>query len=87
MNRPTPPLLELVICTYNNAPMLDLALTSLARQKPSTQAGWACLVVDNNCTDATADWSPSTCAPVAFPGCGSSTSLFKASLQPGFGAS
>lgn len=55
MNRPTPPLLELVICTYNNASMLDFALSSLARQEPSTQADWACLVVDNNCTDATAD--------------------------------
>ena len=55
MIRPTPPLLELVICTYNNASMLDLALSSLARQEPSTQADWACLVVDNNCTDATAD--------------------------------
>jgi glucosyl-dolichyl phosphate glucuronosyltransferase len=55
VNRPTPPLLELVICTYNNASMLDFALSSLARQEPPTQADWACLVVDNNCTDATAD--------------------------------
>lgn len=87
MNRPTPPLLELVICTYNNASMLDFALSSLARQEPSTQADWACLVVDNNCTDATADVVAATCAPVAFPRCGSSTSPFKASLPPGFEAS
>jgi GT2 family glycosyltransferase len=47
------PTLEVVICTYNNAAMLDGVLTALASQKPIENARWSCLVVDNNCRDDT----------------------------------
>lgn len=46
------PFLEVVICTYNHAPLLDRALDALARQQEAG-ALWSVLVVDNNCTDAT----------------------------------
>jgi glucosyl-dolichyl phosphate glucuronosyltransferase len=46
--------LEVVICTYNNAAMLDGALARLAGQNGIDGARWSCLVVDNNCTDNTA---------------------------------
>jgi len=48
-------MLEVVICTYNNAAMLDGVLSTLARQVPSENPGWTCLVVNNNCTDETED--------------------------------
>ena len=47
------PALEVVICTYNNAAMLDGVLSTLARQVPRENLRWACLVIDNNCTDET----------------------------------
>ena len=47
------PALEVVICTYNNAAMLDGVLSTLARQVPRENPRWTCLVVDNNCTDET----------------------------------
>ena len=47
------PALEVVICTYNNAATLDGVLATLARQVPSENPRWTCLVVDNNCTDET----------------------------------
>lgn len=50
---PTLPSLEIVICTYNNAPMLDRALAAIARQRFPAGLGWSVLVVDNNCTDET----------------------------------
>ena len=46
------PFLEVVICTYNHAPLLDRVLDALAVQHEA-DASWAVLVVDNNCTDAT----------------------------------
>ena len=49
----TEPFLEVVICTYNHAPLLDRALEALARQR-DPGVPWSVLVVDNNCTDATA---------------------------------
>jgi glycosyltransferase involved in cell wall biosynthesis len=49
------PELEVVICTYNKAPMLDRVLSTLARQLPNEKVRWSCLVVDNNCTDDTAN--------------------------------
>ncbi|HEY1469889.1 MAG TPA: glycosyltransferase [Candidatus Acidoferrum sp.] len=45
--------LEVVICTYNNATMLDGVLSTLAGQTPDETACWSCLVVDNNCNDDT----------------------------------
>jgi glucosyl-dolichyl phosphate glucuronosyltransferase len=46
--------LEVVICTYNNAAMLDGMLSRLAAQRQIDDARWSCLVVDNNCTDDSA---------------------------------
>ena len=43
--------LEIVVCTYNNAAMLDGMLSALAAQRCSENTRWSCLVVDNNCTD------------------------------------
>jgi GT2 family glycosyltransferase len=45
--------LEVVVCTYNNGAMLDVALTALGRQRNVEPGRWSCLVVDNNCTDGT----------------------------------
>jgi len=45
--------LDVVICTYNNATMLDGVLATLARQQSVGDARWTCLVVNNNCTDHT----------------------------------
>lgn len=47
------PFLELVICTYNNAAMLEGALAAIAQQHTHTDS-WGVLVVNNNCTDDTA---------------------------------
>jgi glycosyltransferase involved in cell wall biosynthesis len=44
--------IELVICTYNNATLLDRALEHLSRQT-APESLWSVLVVDNNCTDET----------------------------------
>jgi GT2 family glycosyltransferase len=48
-------MLDVVICTYNNAAMLDDVLTALARQRSIENGRWSCLVVDNNCTDDTSN--------------------------------
>lgn len=53
MEVPAAPTLDVVICTYNNATMLDGVLSTLACQRPVQTASWRCLVVDNNCTDDT----------------------------------
>lgn len=45
--------IEVVVCTYNNAPMLDEMLSALGRQRPVDSGRWSCLVVNNNCTDET----------------------------------
>lgn len=45
--------LDLVICTYNNAPLLDRALAAIARLRVPRGLGCAVWVVDNNCTDET----------------------------------
>lgn len=47
--------LDVVICTYNNAAGLELALAALGRQQAPREASWRVLVVDNNCTDDTAE--------------------------------
>lgn len=64
----SPPTLEVVICTYNNAPMLADALAALARQRALDGARWGCLVVDNNCTDATATLVEKYIADGTIPG-------------------
>lgn len=54
MSKASPaPSLEVVICTYNNAAMLDGVLCTLAGQKLIESVRWGCVVVDNNCTDDT----------------------------------
>jgi glycosyltransferase involved in cell wall biosynthesis len=45
--------IDLVICTYNNAALLDRVLAAIAKQQVSPQVNWKVLVVDNNCTDNT----------------------------------
>ena len=45
--------IALVICTYNNAELLDRALDAISKQRVSTQINWSVLVVNNNCTDNT----------------------------------
>ena len=49
------PMLEVVICTWNNAVSLEGVLAALARQEPAERSRWSCLVVDNNCADNTQD--------------------------------
>jgi glycosyltransferase involved in cell wall biosynthesis len=44
--------IALVICTYNNASLLNRALECLSRQQ-APAGRWTVLVVDNNCTDET----------------------------------
>lgn len=45
--------IDLVICTYNNAALLDRTLTAIANQQVSSDIHWQTLVVNNNCTDET----------------------------------
>jgi glycosyltransferase involved in cell wall biosynthesis len=47
--------IDVVICTYNNADLLDRALEALEKQDVSSGVEWNVLVVDNNCTDGTPD--------------------------------
>jgi glucosyl-dolichyl phosphate glucuronosyltransferase len=47
-----PLLIDIVICTYNNAAMLDRVLQRLVAQDAS-EIPWSVLVVENNCTDDT----------------------------------
>jgi GT2 family glycosyltransferase len=48
------PGLDVVICTYNRAADLDRCLNALGRQDP-VEGDWRVTVIDNNCTDRTAD--------------------------------
>jgi glycosyltransferase involved in cell wall biosynthesis len=45
--------LDVVVCTYNNAALLDETLDALVGQQVSSGVDWRILVVDNNCTDET----------------------------------
>ncbi len=45
--------IDLVICTYNNAALLERALTAISKQQVPDHVKWAVLVVNNNCTDET----------------------------------
>lgn len=45
--------LDLVICTYNNASLLERTLEAISQQKVSPDVQWQILVVNNNCTDET----------------------------------
>jgi len=45
--------IDLIVCTYNNAELLDKALGAISKQQVSIQINWNVLVVNNNCTDNT----------------------------------
>ena len=45
--------IDVVICTYNNAALLDATLAAIARQCVPVDVDWQVLVVNNNCTDET----------------------------------
>ena len=47
--------LDVVICTYNNASLLDRTLDFLGKQQVVPGVEWGVLIVDNNCTDSTSD--------------------------------
>lgn len=59
--------LDVVICTFDNARMLDRVLTALAAQAPA-HGRWGVLVVDNNSTDDTPDVVERHEATGALPG-------------------
>ena len=46
--------IDLVVCTYNNASLLQRTLQSLENLEVPGEIKWSVLVVDNNCTDNTA---------------------------------
>ena len=46
--------LTVLVCTHNNAALLDRSLETIARQALSPDARWEVLVVANRCTDDTA---------------------------------
>lgn len=52
---PPDPAIDIVICTYNRAPGLDLMLENLSRQSGDGRMQWRVLVVDNASTDNTAE--------------------------------
>jgi glycosyltransferase involved in cell wall biosynthesis len=45
--------IDVIICTYNNAPLLDCTLDALRRQRVESDVEWSVLVVNNNCADDT----------------------------------
>ncbi len=47
--------ISLVICTYNNAALLDRALTAILKQQVHKGVKWNVLVVNNNCADETSE--------------------------------
>jgi glucosyl-dolichyl phosphate glucuronosyltransferase len=63
------PELDVAICTYNNARMLDRVLTALAAQVPAAGV-WRVTVVDNNSTDDTREVVERHVALGAIPGLG-----------------
>ncbi|MBH8563673.1 glycosyltransferase family 2 protein [Nostoc sp. CENA67] len=45
--------MDIIICTYNNAALLERTLAAISRQKVSQNYHWTVTVVDNNCVDET----------------------------------
>lgn len=45
--------IDVVVCTYNNAALLERTLAALAAQRWAAPVDWRVVVVDNNCTDRT----------------------------------
>ena len=54
-NLSPPEQITVVICTYNNASLLDRTLAKIEQQKVDENITWSVLIVDNNCTDKTTD--------------------------------
>jgi glucosyl-dolichyl phosphate glucuronosyltransferase len=48
-------LVDIVVCTYNNADLLERTLAAIANQKVNESFSWSVLVVDNNSTDRTSE--------------------------------
>lgn len=46
---------HVIICTYNRCELLNEALAAIAKQDAVRDGRWGVMIVDNNCTDATAD--------------------------------
>lgn len=61
--------LDLVVCTYDNAALLDRTLEAISRLRIPPEVRCAALVVDNNCTDGTpevvARWAASFPLPLS----------------------
>jgi glycosyltransferase involved in cell wall biosynthesis len=47
--------LSVIVCTYNRCRLLEGNLEALARQVTPPELNWEVVIVDNNCTDNTAD--------------------------------
>jgi glycosyltransferase involved in cell wall biosynthesis len=47
--------IDVVVCTYDNAPLLDQTLATLTAQRVPGDVDWRILIIDNNCTDETPD--------------------------------
>lgn len=47
--------IDLVICTYNRATFLNRTLNAIGELEKPKALDWGCLIIDNNCTDNTAD--------------------------------
>lgn len=47
--------IDIVICTYNNAALLDRTLDAISKQRVLSHVNWRVLVVNNNCTDETTE--------------------------------
>jgi glycosyltransferase involved in cell wall biosynthesis len=67
MTAPPALTLDLVICTFDNAALLERTLASIARQHVSLDVEWQVLVVDNNCTDRTPEVVDAFVRAAAFP--------------------
>src|SRR5690349_15743665 len=59
--------LDIIICTYNNAPMLSRTLEALSKQRVDSAIEWNVLVVNNNCIDDTDEIVSSFAQSVNFP--------------------
>jgi glucosyl-dolichyl phosphate glucuronosyltransferase len=60
--------MDIIICTYNNADLLERTLATIANQQVSPSWSWSVLVVDNNCTDHTAEVVESYLKAARIPG-------------------
>ena len=59
--------IDIVICTYNNALLLEKTLSAISRQRFSSRIDCRVFVVNNNCTDETPDVVKKFSASAALP--------------------